>query len=82
MPWAVLLEATDHVVVSPATGVSFDARFNVPVDAFSVALNASFVAVGLIGATLIVTVAVEEWPEPSVTVYVNVSAPLKPAFGV
>ena len=82
VPWAVLVEATDQVLVSPATGVSLDARFNVPVLAFSVAENVSFAAVGLIGATLIVTVAVDEWPEPSVTVYVNVSVPLKPTVGV
>ncbi len=82
MPWAVLLEATDHVVASPATGVSFDARFSVPVEAFSVAEKVSFAALGLIGATLIVTVAVDVWPEPSVIVYENVSAPLKPEVGV
>ena len=54
--------------VLDATGVSFDARFSVVVVAFSVAENVSFVAVGLIAATLIVTVAVEVWPEPSVIV--------------
>ncbi len=82
VPWAVLLEATDHVLVSPATGVSLVARFSVPVAAFSVALKVSLVAVGLIAATLIVTVAVDVCPEPSVIEYVKVSAPLKPAVGV
>ena len=57
-----------QVFDSPATGVSFDARSSVPVLAFSVALKMSPAAVGLIGATLIVTVAVDAWPEPSVTV--------------
>ncbi len=82
VPWAVLFDATDQVLVSPATGVSFVLTVSVPVLAFSVAENVSFVAVGLMAATLIVTVAVDAWPEPSVTVYEKVSTPLKPAVGV
>src|ERR1700758_4712908 len=82
LPWAVVVEATDQVLASPATGVSLDARFSVPVVLFSVATNVSLVAVGLIAETLIMTVAVDVWPDPSVTVYVNESAPLKPALGV
>ena len=74
--------ATDQVFVSPATGVSFDARFSVPVVEFSVAEKVSAPAVGLMAATLMVTVAVDEWPDPSVIVYVNESVPLKPALGV
>jgi len=62
------VDVTDHVFVSPTTGVSLAARFSVPVVLFSVAANVSLVAVGLIAATLIVTVAVDEWPEPSVIV--------------
>ena len=82
VPCAVVFEATDQVFDSPATGASLDARFSVVVVAFSVAVNVSAVAVGLMAATLIVTVAVDVWPEPSVIVYEKVSAPLKPAFGV
>ena len=55
---------------------------SVPVVAFSVAENVSLAAVGLIAATLIVTVAVDVWPEPSVIVYEKVSVPLKPVLGV
>ena len=81
-PPVVVVDATDQVLVTPATVVSLDARFSVPVELFSVAEKVSFVATGLIAATLTVTVAVDEWPEPSVSVYVNVSAPLKPELGV
>src|ERR1700758_1792475 len=82
LPWAAVVEATDQVLVSPATGTSLAERFRVPVVAFSEAENVSLAAVGLIAATLMVTVAVEAWPEPSVIVYVNESTPLKPALGV
>src|ERR1700756_4996002 len=82
LPCAVVVEVTDQVLVSPATGVSLLARLSVPVVAFSVAANVSAAAVGLIAPTLSVTVAVEVWPEPSVIVYENVSVPLKPALGV
>src|SRR6516225_5399459 len=82
VPCAVVVEATDQVLVSPATAVSLDARFSVPVLAFSVAENVSAEAIGLMAVTLMVTVAVDEWPDPSVIVYVNESVPLKPALGV
>ena len=68
VPWAVVVEATDQVLVSPATGVSLVLTLSVPVVEFSVALNVSAEAVGLIGATAIVTVAVDVWPELSVIV--------------
>src|SRR6516225_789688 len=82
VPCAVVVDATDQVLVSPATAVSLDARFSVPVLAFSVAENVSAEAIGLMAVTLMVTVAVDEWPDPSVIVYVNESVPLKPALGV
>src|SRR5437016_5306811 len=82
LPWAVVVEATDQVFVSPATGVSLEARKSVAEVTFSDAPDVWLVVVGVIGATLRVTVAVEAWPEPSVMVYVNESVPLKPLVGV
>src|SRR3954469_14921504 len=82
LPCAVVVLETDQVFVSPATGVSLALTLSVPVVLLSSALKLSALAVGAIGETLIVTVAVELCPEPSLTVYVNVSAPLKPASGV
>ena len=67
VPWAGFV-STDHVLVSPATPASLVLTLSVPVVASSVAAKVSLVAVGLIAATLIVTVAVDECPEASVSV--------------
>ena len=62
-PWAVVVDATDHVFVSPATGLSLPLTLRVPEVVSSLTLNASAFATGAIGATVSVTVVVDVWPE-------------------
>ncbi len=80
MPWAGPVPSA-KVFGSPATRVASPPR-SPATWPFSATVAGSDAALIGVGATVSVTVAVEAWPEPSVTVYVKVSVPLKPVAGV